>query len=82
MDEPYALSPDGAFHYDGGWNRWALIALAAAGALSIGLSSLGTYRVIFDVGDWGWLIGSGAGALTYLSLSRQRRPAFAGGAGE
>jgi hypothetical protein len=51
------MSPDGAFHYDGGWNRLALIALAVAGALSIGLSLLGAYRVIFNVGDWGWLIG-------------------------
>jgi nucleobase:cation symporter-1, NCS1 family len=81
VGELYTMSPDGAFHYDGGWNRWALIALAAAGALSIGLSLLGAYGVIFNVGDWGWLIGSGAGALAYLGLSRRRRPAFAG-AGE
>ena len=81
VGELYTMSPDGAFHYDGGWNRWALIALVAAGALSIGLSLLGAYGVIFNVGDWGWLIGSGAGALAYLGLSRRRRPAFAG-AGE
>ena len=37
------MSPSGAFYYDGGWNRKALIALAVAGTLSIGLALLGAY---------------------------------------
>jgi NCS1 family nucleobase:cation symporter-1 len=65
----YTMSPSGSLHYDGGWNRKALIALALAGALSIGLSLFGAYGVIFNVGDWGWLIGASAGAILYRLLS-------------
>jgi nucleobase:cation symporter-1, NCS1 family len=28
--------------------------------------------VIFNVGDWGWLIGASAGALIYVALAGQR----------
>ncbi|HEY0203244.1 MAG TPA: cytosine permease [Acetobacteraceae bacterium] len=65
----YTMSPTGSFNYDGGWNRKALLALAGSGALSIGLSLLGAYGVIFNVGDWGWLIGAAAGGLIYRGLS-------------
>jgi NCS1 family nucleobase:cation symporter-1 len=67
----YSMSPSGAFNYDGGWNHKALIALAVAASLSIGLSLLGAYGLIFDVGDWGWLIGASTGALVYRGLSGQ-----------
>jgi NCS1 family nucleobase:cation symporter-1 len=63
VDDLYTMSPSGAFNYDGGWNYKALIALAISGVLSIGLALPGAYGVIFNVGDWGWLIGAGAGAL-------------------
>jgi NCS1 family nucleobase:cation symporter-1 len=65
------MSPSGSFNYDGGWNHKALIALAISGTLSIGLALLGAYGVIFNVGDWGWLIGASAGGLAYWSLSTQ-----------
>ncbi len=67
----YTLSPDGAFHYVGGWNRNAIVALGAAAAISIGLALLGAYGAMFNVGDWGWLIGAGAGALFYRALAGQ-----------
>jgi NCS1 family nucleobase:cation symporter-1 len=70
----YSLAPQGSFAYDGGWNHNALIALAIAGALSIGLSLLGAYGVIFNVGDWGWLIGASVGALVYSRLSGRKSP--------
>ena len=82
VEDLYTMSPDGAFHYDGGWNHKALIALAVSGALSIGLSLLGAYGVITNVGDWGWLIGSATGALTYRALAGQGSPAMALRAGE
>jgi NCS1 family nucleobase:cation symporter-1 len=78
----YTLSPQGSFHYEGGWNRDAVLALAMAGALSIGLALLGAYGLVFNVGDWGWLIGAGAGAWVYCALSRQKGSAIALGAGE
>ncbi len=71
VDDLYTMSPDGSFHYDGGWNRKALQALGASGALSIGLALLGAYGLIPNVGDWGWLIGASAGALLYRVLSGQ-----------
>jgi nucleobase:cation symporter-1, NCS1 family len=69
VDDLYRMSAEGSYHYDGGWNRKALVALAVSGALSIGLALFGAYGMIFNVGDWGWLIGSSAGALIYRALS-------------
>ena len=51
--------------------RKALVALALAGVLSIGLALAGAFGLMFNVGDWGWLIGSVAGAVVYLTLSRR-----------
>ena len=82
VEDLYTLSPEGSFNYDGGWNHKALIALAVSGVLSIGLSLLGAYGVIFNVGDWGWLIGASAGALVYRGLSQPRENLVAAGAGE
>jgi NCS1 family nucleobase:cation symporter-1 len=69
LDDLYTMSPSGTYNYDGGWNHKALIALAISGLLSIGLSLLGAYGLMFNVGDWGWLIGASAGALAYRFLS-------------
>ncbi len=69
VEDLYTMAPSGSFHYNDGWNPKALIALAIAGTLSIGLALLGAYGLMFNVGDWGWLIGAGAGALIYRGLS-------------
>ncbi len=82
VEDLYTMSPAGSFNYDGGWNRKALIALAASGVLSIGLSLLGAYGLIFNVGDWGWLIGAIAGVLIYRGLSGQSEAGMALGAVE
>ena len=82
VDDLYTMSPDGAFNYDGGWNHKALLALACAGVLSIGLSLLGAYGLIFNVGDWGWLIGASTGALAYRALSQPQPRAIPLGAAE
>jgi NCS1 family nucleobase:cation symporter-1 len=66
------MSKDGSLHFEGGWNKRALIALAIAGSISIGLSLLGAYGIIVHVGDWGWLIGATLGALMYTALMRGR----------
>jgi NCS1 family nucleobase:cation symporter-1 len=80
VDDLYTMSSEGAFNYDGGWNRKALFALATSGVLSIGLSLLGAYGVIFDVGDWGWLIGASVGAMIYRVLSQPQASLMAAGA--
>ena len=75
LDDLYTMSPTGSLHFDGGWNRKALIALAVSGALSIGLALAGAFKLMFNVGDWGWLIGSVAGALVYVVLNKKSLPA-------
>jgi nucleobase:cation symporter-1, NCS1 family len=82
LNDLYSMSPNGTYNYDGGWNHKALIALAISGALSIGLSLAGAYGLMFNVGDWGWLIGASAGALVYRGLSAPGRSLTAVHAGE
>jgi NCS1 family nucleobase:cation symporter-1 len=72
----YTMSPDGSLYFEGGWNRTALIALAVSGVVSIGLSLLGAYGVIPNIGDWGWLIGSALGAVLYTALMRRAAPSL------
>jgi NCS1 family nucleobase:cation symporter-1 len=70
LEDLYTMSKDGSLYFENGWNRRALIALAIAGSISVGLSLLGAYGVIASVGDWGWLIGATLGALLYTALMR------------
>jgi nucleobase:cation symporter-1, NCS1 family len=78
LEDLYTLSPNGSLHFEGGWNRMALIALAGSAVVSIGLSLLGAYAVIPNIGDWGWLIGAALGAALYMALMRGREaPALA-----
>jgi nucleobase:cation symporter-1, NCS1 family len=69
VSELYTLSSSGSYFYDGGWNRNAVIALAASGFLSIGLALLGAFDYIINIGDWGWLIGAVAAGMVYRALS-------------
>ena len=62
------MSPDGAYHYAGGWNRTAVISLCVSACLSIGFALLGAGSAV-NVGDWGWLIGAGAGAALSTAMS-------------
>jgi NCS1 family nucleobase:cation symporter-1 len=76
LEDLYTLSPNGSLHYEGGWNRTALIALAGAAVVSIGLSLCGAYNVIPNIGDWGWLIGASLGAVLYIALTRREAPSL------
>jgi NCS1 family nucleobase:cation symporter-1 len=80
LDDLYSMSPSGSCYYDGGWNRKAVVALAASGALSIGLALAGAYGLIFNVGDWGWLIGAASGAIIYRAISGELVQSLAVGA--
>lgn len=81
LEDLYTLAPTGSLYFDGGWNRKALFALAISGALSIGLSLLGAFGLIFNVGDWGWLIGSASGAILYTAVSGLGKQSAAAPAG-
>jgi NCS1 family nucleobase:cation symporter-1 len=72
LEDLYTLSAQGSLHFENGWNKMALIALAISASISIGLSLLGAYGAIVDIGDWGWLIGATLGALSYTALMRRR----------
>ena len=76
LDDLYTMAPEGSLHFDGGWNRKALLALALSGALSIGLSLAGAFGLMFNVGDWGWLIGSASGAILYVLVNGGRTAAL------
>lgn len=78
IEDLYTLSPRGSLYFEGGWNQRAVIALILSGIVSIGLSLLGAFNVIYNVGDWGWLIGSTLGAILYVGLAR--KSATVGGA--
>lgn len=78
VDDLYSMSPQGAYHYSGGWNPAAVTALMVSVTISVGLNLLGAYGVIFDIGAWGWLIGASLGATLYRALSgRHARPSVA-----
>jgi len=62
VEDLYTMSPAGSLYFEGGWSRRAMYALALSGLLSIGLSLLGAFGLMFNVGDWGWAIGAIAGA--------------------
>ena len=62
LNDLYTAAPSGSLYFEAGWNRSALIAHGLSGLLSIGLSLAGNFGVTYNVGDWGWLIGAGAGA--------------------
>ena len=77
LEDLYTMSPSGTYHYSGGWNRNAVMALAIAGCLSIGLALLAAYGSVINVGDWAWLIGAATGALVYRALAGQSAGAAA-----
>jgi len=69
VEDLYTMSPAGSLYFEGGWSRRALYALALSGLLSIGLSLLGAFGLMFNVGDWGWAIGAVAGAALHWLFS-------------
>ncbi len=71
VEDLYSMSPERSYHYSGGWNPAAVIALAVSVTMSVGLNLLGASGVIVNIGDWGWLIGASLGAIIYRVLSGQ-----------
>src|ERR1700760_824784 len=79
LNDLYSMSPTGTYFYENGWNRNAVIALAGAAVVSIGLSLCGAYGVIANIGDWGWLIRASLRAVLYVALARREAPALSQG---
>lgn len=68
LEDLYTMDPNGSLYFECGWNRKALLALALSGTISIGLALLGAYKLIPNVGDWGWLIGAVLGGVLQVGL--------------
>ncbi|BAL25627.1 NCS1 family nucleobase:cation symporter-1 [Azoarcus sp. KH32C] len=71
--ELYTMSPDGRYHYDGGWNKVGLAALALSGAISIGWELATQFFHLLPENNFGWVIGAVAGASIYLAFMRAAR---------
>lgn len=74
LEDLYTMDPKGSLYFEGGWNRRALMALAVSGFVSIGLALLGAYKVVPNVGDWGWLIGAVLGGAIHVALMKRGAP--------
>lgn len=81
LEDLYTMSPEGSLYFERGWNSRALLALAIASFMSIGLSVLGATQYIRNGGDWGWLLGAVVGGgVHYLLMRNVRVPAAVVGA--
>ncbi|MEH3085917.1 MAG: NCS1 family nucleobase:cation symporter-1 [Xylophilus ampelinus] len=66
----YTMDRAGAYHYDGGWNRAGLAALAISGTLAIGWELCTQLLKVLPENNFGWLIGAVAGAALHLAFMR------------
>ncbi|BAK75107.1 permease for cytosine/purines, uracil, thiamine, allantoin [Pseudogulbenkiania sp. NH8B] len=71
--ELYTMAPTGRYHYDGGWNKVGLAALALSGTLSVGWELATQFFHLLPENNFGWVIGALAGALIYLAAMRAAR---------
>jgi NCS1 family nucleobase:cation symporter-1 len=71
--ELYTMAPDGRYHYDGGWNKVGLAALALSGTLSIGWELATQFFHLLPANNFGWVIGAVAGAAAYVTFMRAAR---------
>lgn len=69
LHDLYSTSPKGSLYFERGWSHTALKALAVSGFVAIGLALLGGFGLIYNVGDWGWLIGAALGGVLHHALS-------------
>ena len=69
--ELYTMSPEGRYHYDGGWNHVGLKALAISGFIAIGWELCTQLFHILPHNNLGWVIGAVSGAVAYTTLMRR-----------
>ena len=81
LNDLYSVSPTGSLYFEHGWSQVALKALAISGFVSIGLALLGGFGLMYNVGDWGWLIGAVLGGVLHYVFS-MRVPKAVGVAAE
>ncbi|MBP7002824.1 NCS1 family nucleobase:cation symporter-1 [Amaricoccus sp.] len=69
--ELYTMDASGRYHYDGGWNRVGLRALAISGAIAIGWELCTQLFHVLPENALGWVIGAVSGAVAYTILMRR-----------
>ncbi len=72
VDDLFTMDAKGEYHYAGGYNVVAIVALIASGVLSIGTVVLPKLvGVATWLSDYSWFIGCGAGFALYYVLARR-----------
>ena len=71
--ELYTMAPTGRYHYDGGWNRIGLLALAVSGAISVGWEICTQLLQVLPENNFGWVIGASTGAVIYVLAMRSAK---------
>ena len=67
----YSEHHNGEYHYTGGFNRRAILALVIAGAIALLLTFVPAFQV---VSQFSWFLAAGLGALTYSLLADRSGP--------
>ncbi|AUH70401.1 nitrate reductase [Gordonia sp. YC-JH1] len=78
VPELFTEDPDGAYHYRGGVNPRAVIALIPTAAFALVLAFVPAFEV---VSEYSWFIGAAVGAILYLLVADRKGP-FADVSGE
>lgn len=78
VPELFTEDPDGAYHYRGGVNPRAVIALIPTAAFALVLAFVPAFEV---VSEYSWFIGAAVGAIVYLLVADRKGP-FADVSGE
>lgn len=68
--ELYTMEASGRYHYDGGWNKVGLRALAVSGAIAIGWELCTQLFHVLPENALGWVIGAVSGAVAYTMMMR------------
>ncbi|MFI5838871.1 NCS1 family nucleobase:cation symporter-1 [Catenuloplanes sp. NPDC051500] len=65
VDDMFTLSPEGRYHYTGGYNPAAIIATAVGAVVAV----IPVLLTMTEVAQYSWFIGMGLGFLSYLLLA-------------
>ena len=69
VDQMFTEDPAGAYYYDRGWNRRAILAVGLAALFSVGTVWLPALQAL---SGFGWLIGAVLGGVLYILLCGRR----------
>ncbi len=68
LQDLFSSDPAGAYYYDAGWNKKAIVAFAIAAVFSVATVWIPAFAAL---SGFGWLIGAALGAALHVFLMRQ-----------